>query len=201
MANKCFLLFSTFPPSPTPSTHTQNTNLENHPWTGELLWKSTSQQRHSSPLMQKQNVRLETPKKMKGIVSLYLHYPSLKAAELIANKVFLGPKFLPWGKVRAHEWAPGFPSCTGRTLSKRPTAFLLHPEHGLKNYRITGQRAAWEQQPRVRTEHSKGAWPLCEVWGAHLVMCLCYVLKERRAVKIVLCHILRERISKKNINN
>lgn len=106
----CFPL-SLLPPSP--HTHTHKTNLENHPWTGELLWKSTSQKWHSNPPMQKQNVRLETLKKIKGIVLLYLHYPSLKAAELISNKVFLGPKLLPWGNVKAHEWAPGFPSCTG----------------------------------------------------------------------------------------
>lgn len=61
-------------------------------------------------------------------VSLCSHHLVHKAAELGAKRDLLGPWFFPWGKIRAYEWVPGFPSCMGM-LPSRPTSLSPHPEH------------------------------------------------------------------------
>lgn len=113
----------------------KKTNLENLSWTRESLGKSRSLEENFSTPFEQKKIWLEVLKRIRGTASLYLHHLSPLKAQLSVQSPPC-PTFLPWGKMRMHQWAPSFPSCVGHSLKKRPTSFSPHSNYWVVNCRI-----------------------------------------------------------------
>lgn len=72
--------------------------FDNRLWIRVPLWYSRSPVERFQHPVGAENLRIDTLKKVKWTVSLYLHYPSPKAAQHSAEKDPLSLWFLPWGK-------------------------------------------------------------------------------------------------------
>lgn len=77
----------------------ENISFDNPPWTRVDLWKSRGTGDTFQHMITAKNLLIDVLKKVR-IVSLSLHHPFLKVAQLSAKRVSLGLQLPPWGKVR-----------------------------------------------------------------------------------------------------